>query len=125
MTATILHRKQLRRRLFMPLLLNTVLPFAASIAQLFFYGLSLTNLTSVWLVVLLYHYAILDMGDAVKEAREREIRTFREEEERIYRLFGQTAEALATAIDAKDRYTRPFHAGGRLFPEACPRPRQG
>ena len=105
MTATILHRKQLRRRLFMPLLLNTVLPFAASIAQLFFYGLSLTNLTSVWLVVLLYHYAILDMGDAVKEAREREIRTFREEEERIYRLYGQTAEALATAIDAKDRYT--------------------
>ena len=92
-------------RMFIPLLLNTVLPFAASILQLFIYGLSLTNLATVWMVVLLSHFAIIDMGAAVKEAREREIKTFQDEEERIYRLFGQTAEALATAIDAKDKYT--------------------
>ena len=105
MILIIQQKKHLRRRMFLPLLLNTVIPFAATILQFVFYGLSLTNLTSVWMVVLLYHFAVIDMGDAVKESREREIRTYQEEEERIYRLFDQTAEALTTAIDAKDEYT--------------------
>ena len=45
------------------------------------------------------------MDEAIKEAKERELMTVQDEEKRIYRLFGQTAEALATAIDAKDKYT--------------------
>ena len=105
MISIILYRKHLSRRMFIPLLLNTVLPFAATIAQFFLYGLSLTNLTSVWMVILLYHFALLDMDAAIKEAQARETATWQEEEKRIYRLFGQTAEALATAIDAKDKYT--------------------
>ena len=105
MISIILYRKHLSRRMFIPLLLNTVLPFAATIAQFFLYGLSLTNLTFVWMVILLYHFALFDMGAAIKEAQAREIATWQEEEKRIYRLFGQTAEALATAIDAKDKYT--------------------
>ena len=103
--AIILHKQQLRRRMFVPLLLYSALPFAASFVQFFVYGISLTNLTSIWVVVLLYNFAIIDMGDALKESREREIKTLKDEEERIYRLFDQTAEALATAIDAKDKYT--------------------
>lgn len=98
-------RSHLSCRMFVPLLLNTLLPFVATIAQFFLYGLSLTNLTSVWMVILLYHFALFDMDTAIKEAKERETTTWQEEEKRIYRLFGQTAEALATAIDAKDKYT--------------------
>lgn len=105
MISIILYRKHLSRRMFIPLLLNAVLPFAATIAQFFLYGLSLTNLTFVWMVILLYHFALFDMSAAIKEAQAREIATWQEEEKRIYRLFGQTAEALATAIDAKDKYT--------------------
>lgn len=105
MACILRHEKQLSRRMYIPLLLNTIMPFVASILQFFLYGLSLTNLTSVWMVILVYIFAIIDMGEAVKKAQAQEIKTFQEEEARIYRLFGQTAEALATAIDAKDKYT--------------------
>ena len=105
MITIIQFRPHLRRRMFIPLLLNTLLPFIATIAQFFLYGLSLTNLTFVWMVILLYHFALFDMDEAIKEAKERELMTLQDEEKRIYRLFGQTAEALATAIDAKDKYT--------------------
>lgn len=105
MITIIQFRPHLRRRMFIPLLLNTLLPFIATIAQFFLYGLSLTNLTFVWMVILLYHFALFDMDEAIKEAKERELMTVQDEEKRIYRLFGQTAEALATAIDAKDKYT--------------------
>ena len=74
MISIILYRKHLSRRMFIPLLLNAVLPFAATIAQYFLYGLSLTNLTFVWMVILLYHFALFDMSAAIKEAQARESR---------------------------------------------------
>ncbi len=101
----LVYRKKFRGRMALPLLLFSLLPFIATLAQFFLYGLSLTNLTAVWMVIVLYFFALHDMGDAFQEARKREIRAYQEEEKQIYRLFQQTAEGLATAIDAKDRYT--------------------
>ena len=84
MITIIQFRPHLRRRMFIPLLLNTLLPFIATIAQFFLYGLSLTNLTFVWMVILLYHFALIDMDDAIQEAKERELLTVQDEEKRIY-----------------------------------------
>lgn len=57
------YRKRIRRRTYVPLLLFTVFPFIACILQFFLYGLSLTNITMVGMVVQLYFSEILNMND--------------------------------------------------------------
>ena len=57
------YRKRIRRRTYVPLLLFTVFPFIACIMQFFLYGLSLTNITMVGMVVQLYFSEILNMND--------------------------------------------------------------
>ena len=57
------YKKKLRRRTYIPLLFFTVFPFVACIVQFFVYGLSLTNITMVGMVVQLYFSEILNMND--------------------------------------------------------------
>ena len=57
------YRKRIRRRTYVPILLFTVFPFIACILQFFLYGLSLTNITMVGMVVQLYFSEILNMND--------------------------------------------------------------
>ncbi|MCR5302376.1 MAG: HD-GYP domain-containing protein [Lachnospiraceae bacterium] len=99
------NRKCLRRRMMIPLLLFAFVPFVASILQLFLYGLSLTNISMVGMVVVLYIFSFLDMNDTVGHANELEIELLKNERKNMRLLFEQTAEALANAIDAKDTYT--------------------
>jgi len=87
------------------LLLFALLPLVASIMQLFAYGLSLINITMVGMVVLLYVFAILDLSASVERAKNIEIEYLKKEQKDIQVLFEQTTQALATAIDAKDKYT--------------------
>ncbi|MCR5272917.1 MAG: response regulator [Lachnospiraceae bacterium] len=61
-TIIIQFRKMLGFGKFFPLLLFTVVPFLASIIQVFAYGLSLTNMSIVGLVVLLYVFEIINMN---------------------------------------------------------------
>ena len=53
----------------LPLLLFTIVPLFVSILQFFAYGLSLTNMSIVGMVILLYVFVLLDMN-AAKEAKE-------------------------------------------------------
>ena len=100
------YRKYLNRRLFLSLVLFTTLPILAGLIQIKLYGLSLINITTAILASALYLFAIKDMNDAVMRAKNLEVSLLKKEGERIRRLFGQTAEALASAIDAKDKYTK-------------------
>ncbi|MBO6089827.1 MAG: HD domain-containing protein, partial [Lachnospiraceae bacterium] len=87
------------------LLLFTVMPLIVALTQYFAYGLSLTNITIVGMAVLLYVFALLDLSDSVERAKNLEIEYLKKEQNDIQVLFEQTTEALASAIDAKDKYT--------------------
>ncbi len=100
------YRKYFRTGLFVSLMLFTTMPLIAGIIQLKLYGLSLINITTGFLSSLLYLFALKDMNQTVDRARQIEMDYLKNESRATKRLFAQTAEALASAIDAKDKYTK-------------------
>lgn len=97
--------KNLRRGMRVSLLLFILVSIGASILQVFVYGFSLNNIAIVAMTSLLYVFAIQDLSQEVKHSRVMEIEHYKEAKRREHVLFEQTAEALASAIDAKDPYT--------------------
>ncbi|MBQ1298065.1 MAG: HD domain-containing protein, partial [Clostridiales bacterium] len=55
---------------------------------------------------MLYLFALNDMNMTIENARSLELDFLKKENENSKKLFSQTAEALASAIDAKDKYTK-------------------
>ena len=104
------YRKLLSRVIYVSLILNIVAPLGASIIQFKSYGVSLTNITVVGLAIVLYMFALIDLNDTVERAKIKEIEFYKEEQKREHELFEETAEALTSAIDAKDKYTHG-HSG--------------
>lgn len=100
------YRKRLSRKIWTAMALFAVIPIAASVLQIFTYGLSLTNMSVVLVAVLLFIFVYLDMNDAVEKANERQAELYRKEEESMHQLFEQTATAFVNAIDAKDANTQ-------------------
>ncbi len=96
---------RLSRNISRSLLVFTLTPIIASIAQFFLYGLSIDNIAIVATSVLLYLFALKDMDERLEKANRVEIEYLKEEQRDMQELFEQTAEALASAIDAKDKYT--------------------
>ena len=92
------YRKNLRKRLIMPLLLFTIMPVATATVHFFIDQYTLTSGSIVAMVILLYSFSIFDANDVIKTAREKEIRNQK-------LMVTQTTMALAEAIDAKDNYT--------------------
>ncbi|MCR5767719.1 MAG: HD domain-containing protein [Lachnospiraceae bacterium] len=88
------------------LLLFTGLPGVAALAGYFLPGISVTNISVVATVILLYIFALLDMTETAAKVNKLEIEYLTEERRSMQRLFQQTATAFVTAIDAKDLYTR-------------------
>ncbi len=62
------YRKILTRTEFVPVILFSVAPYIATIIQIFAYGLSLTNITLVGMVVLLYFFEIKNISN-LEEAK--------------------------------------------------------
>ena len=106
LTVVVHYRKHIGKGVFYSLILFTTLPIVATLLQLKLYGLSLINLTTGLMASLLYLFVLNDMNQTVERARNIEVTYLKQERERISRLFAQTAEALASAIDAKDKYTK-------------------
>ncbi len=106
LTVAIQHRKHFRTGVFISLLMFTTLPLLAGVLQIVVYGISLINITTGFLTTLLYIFALGDMNYTVEHARQFELDLLKKENENSKRLFAQTAEALASAIDAKDKYTK-------------------
>ena len=105
MSVVVQYGAKVRRDVQFSLVIYVCAPIAASLIQLFAYGISLTNLMIAFVVALLYLYALSDLNEALETARAREFELLREEQKHERVMFEQTAEALVSAIEAKDRYT--------------------
>lgn len=110
LTTILQYRKRMSRIMAVSLLLFTIIPLAASVLQLFAYGVSLTNMTMVFMAIVVFVLAVIDVDNKAERANRMEVEFLKGEQIKIQRLFGQTTEALADAIDAKDEYTRG-HSG--------------
>ncbi|WP_242944366.1 HD-GYP domain-containing protein [Oribacterium sp. WCC10] len=98
-------RHIISRRMYIALFLFASVPVIATVIQAFSYGLSLTNLSTVGICMLLYVFSLIDMNEKAEGAKELEIKMLRDEQRHLQSMFEQTASALVSAIDAKDRYT--------------------
>jgi len=105
MSIIVQYRKLLRPALVISFSLTTLVPIVASVIQIFTYGVSLTNMTVVGMAIILYIFVVVDLSETAEHAKNLEIEFYRQEREKEHDMFEQTAEALATAIDAKDKYT--------------------
>ena len=93
------------RRMFTVLMLFCTLPIIATVAQIFFYGVSLANITITLLTFILRILEIVEARRELEKVHIREKELMEKEQESTQRLFTQTATALVNAIDAKDPYT--------------------
>lgn len=104
-TVIIQYRKRLSGKMQTGLLIFSVTPLVAALAQVFTYGLSLINISIGATSVILYMFAIFDINTTMMEAHERETEYLKERKQHMDVLLDQTAKVLASAIDAKDKYT--------------------
>ena len=64
------------------------------------------NLAIVGAAIVLYIFALKDMNDQVERAKKLELDLVKGERTRIMHGFDEAATAIATAVDARDEYSR-------------------
>lgn len=93
------YKKAIRKKLFIPFLLFTIMPMVMSILHLIIRGkVSLIGATIIAMAVLLYCFSILDANKVLRTAQQKKM-------EDLNQMIRETSMALAEAIDAKDPYT--------------------
>lgn len=93
------YKKAIRKKLFVPFLMFTIMPMIMSIVYLIVRGKgSLIGATIVAMAVLLYCFSILDGNEVLRTAHQKKM-------DDLNLMIEETSLALAEAIDAKDAYT--------------------
>ena len=121
LSMVIQYRKRLSKKMALSLILNTVVPIIAAAIQLRVYGLSLINMSIVGMAIFLYIFVLVDLNDAIEIAGKREVEAFMLAQLNEHAMFEQTAEALANAIDAKDKYTHGHSSRVAMYSEKIAR----
>ena len=67
------HRKQLSKKILIPIILFTILPITATIFQIFMYRLSLTNIAISGMTVFIYIFEIQETNDKIERAHRVEV----------------------------------------------------
>ncbi len=106
----IYYRKRLTGRIAFSIFLFSAVSLLSSMIQFFVYGVSLVDMSAVVMVIGLYVFALVDMNERVDRANRIEIDTLKAGQDRMKKLFEQTATAIVTAIDSKDAYKRGHSA---------------
>ena len=104
------YRARLSRGFLCSLMFCIVLPTIMSFVQMFLYGVSLITMSTALMAIIFYIYALTDVNKTALRAKTAEIEFYKKAEKQEAAMFEQTAEALANAIDAKDRYTHGHSA---------------
>ena len=104
LTMLIRYSSGMNRGIRMSLILFTITPGFASILQIIWYGLSLTNIATVGMVIVLYVFVLLDNNEMVERAHKIETENISREKESMQKLFDQTATAFVSAVDRRDPY---------------------
>ena len=93
------YKKAIRKKLFVPFLMFTIMPMVMSIVHFIVRGKgSLIGATIVAMAVLLYCFSILDGNEVLRTAHQKKM-------DDLNLMIEETSLALAEAIDAKDAYT--------------------
>ena len=69
------YHARLNPRIVAILVLNTLVPFAASVVQIFVYGVSLANMSFVGMAIFLYIFALNDLNTSLDESRQELIKS--------------------------------------------------
>ena len=102
------YRKRLAHRFAVVLFGCIALPIVATVAQIFlfrFFPISLTTITMSLVVIVFYTFALNFISRQAQHAKERELIFYKDARKKEAEMFEETTEALANAIDAKDKYT--------------------
>ena len=101
-----MYKKSISKLIYISLLLYIFVPIFCGILQVFVYGISIVNMAMVAVSVSLYIFTYLDINETVEHAHNIEIQNMQGEQQRMKRLFDQTAKAFVSAVEQKDDFVK-------------------